>query len=108
MDFNAYQRFTRTTAFYPPAVGVAYCALGLTGEAGEVANNVKKEIRDGVDKSSAILDELGDVLWYVARLADECGFDMDDVVSFNVEKLTKREEERQAKLKLEGEDYPPR
>lgn len=94
MTFNSYQNFTRTTAFYPQESAIGYCALGLAGEAGEVANNVKKIVRDKVDKTAAIVDELGDVLWYIARLADELGVDLSDVVDFNVEKLERRTAER--------------
>jgi NTP pyrophosphatase (non-canonical NTP hydrolase) len=104
MDFDAYQKFTKTTAVYPPSVGVAYCALGLAGEAGEVANNVKKEIRDGADKKAAVIDELGDVLWYVARLADEYDVDLSAVALLNVQKLRARYKPTQAP---EGEDYRP-
>ena len=107
MDLNEYQKFTRTTAFYPEAVGFVYCSLGLAGEAGEVANNVKKEIRDGVDKSLEIRDELGDVLWYVARLADEYGFDLAEVAQYNIDKLNDRLAEKDLQQKLSGEDYQP-
>lgn len=94
MTFDEYQKFTQTTAFYPKGAAVGYCALGLAGEAGEVANNVKKIIRDNQNKTAAIVDELGDVLWYIARLADELGVDLSEVVDFNVEKLERRTAER--------------
>ena len=94
MTFDEYQKFTKTTAFYPQEAAVGYCALGLSGEAGEVANNVKKIIRDKQDKTADIVDELGDVLWYIARLADELGVDLSEVVDFNVDKLERRTAER--------------
>lgn len=94
MTFDEYQKFTSTTAYYPEGTAIGYCALGLAGEAGEVANNVKKIIRDQKDLTAAIVDELGDVLWYVARLADELGVDLSEVVDFNVEKLERRTAQR--------------
>ena len=78
MEMNSYQDAARKTAAYPD-VGrnPIYPTLGLTGEAGEVADKVKKVIRDreGVfdtDTREAIKLELGDVLWYVAQLASDC------------------------------------
>ena len=68
---------------------------GLTGEAGEVADKVKKVIRDrgGVfdaDTREAIKLELGDVLWYVAQLASELGYDLNEVADANLQKLSSR------------------
>ena len=67
----------------------------MTGEAGEVADKVKKVIRDrgGVfdaDTREAIKLELGDVLWYVAQLASELGYDLDEVAEANLQKLSSR------------------
>jgi NTP pyrophosphatase (non-canonical NTP hydrolase) len=72
-----------------------YPTLGLTGEAGEVANIVKKIQRDhgGVisDEVRAMLkDELGDVLWYISACADELGLTLDEIAAYNVGKLAKR------------------
>jgi len=77
MYLDEYQKQTAVTALYPGAGrgtvdAISYSALGLTGEAGEIANKVKKIIRDdaGVltdNKRSDIVAELGDVLWYLAR-----------------------------------------
>lgn len=95
-EFDSYQEWTRSVAFYPQQSAIAYTTLGLAGEAGEVANLVKKEIRDAKDRREDIKDELGDVLWYVARVADEYGFSLSDVALLNVRKLNKRKEEREA------------
>lgn len=90
---NRYQEFTKTTALYPPHKGVNYCALGLVSEAGEVAGKIKKSIRDGhaIDVQG-ISAELGDVCWYVARLADEIGVDFGRILLDNMNKLKGRKE----------------
>jgi NTP pyrophosphatase (non-canonical NTP hydrolase) len=72
-----------------------YPTLGLTGEAGEVADKVKKVIRDrqgvfDVETREAIKLELGDVLWYVAQLASELGYELDEVAEANLQKLSSR------------------
>ena len=96
MELNQYQQRARATAFYPNAgQNPIYPTLGLSGEAGEVADKVKKVIRDkqGVfdDKAKeAIKLELGDVLWYVAQLSSELGFDLEQVALSNLEKLSSR------------------
>ena len=96
MDLNQYQCKARETALYPD-VGhnPIYPTLGLAGEAGEVAEKVKKVLRDcnGVFDNSAkeaIKLELGDVLWYVSQLSSELGFDLADVAHSNLEKLLSR------------------
>ncbi|MHB2016848.1 MAG: nucleoside triphosphate pyrophosphohydrolase family protein [Candidatus Xenobia bacterium] len=96
--FGEYQRDSRRTAVYPDqGHNFVYPTLGLVGEAGEVAEKVKKVIRDrGGQLDDAVRDalkgELGDVLWYVAQLATELGLDLDDVAQFNLEKLRSRHE----------------
>ena len=81
--------------------GVQYLALGLTGEAGEVANKVKKLIRDGgdtPDKRKEIGKELGDVCWYLAVLAEELGSNLGKIMEDNLDKL----EDRRARGVLGG------
>ncbi|WP_320674712.1 nucleoside triphosphate pyrophosphohydrolase family protein [Prochlorococcus sp. MIT 1341] len=96
MELNHYQEQARTTALYPNVgENPIYPTLGLTGESGEVADKVKKVIRDkgGVfDESSseAIMLELGDVLWYVAQLSSELGFSLEHVAKANLAKLASR------------------
>ncbi|MBR5102226.1 MAG: nucleoside triphosphate pyrophosphohydrolase family protein [Muribaculaceae bacterium] len=95
MDFNEYQRATRSTAIYPRDMGAVYPALGLAGETGEVVDKIKKVIRDRngeFDDESrlAIAHELGDVLWYIAAIAGDLGFDFDDIARMNVEKVLSR------------------
>lgn len=95
MTLNEYQAAARRTAIYPAQRAIIYPTLGLTGEAGEVADKVKKVIRDNNDDFSAerrhqIALELGDVLWYAASLAHDLGYTLDEVAQMNVDKLASR------------------
>lgn len=90
MTFNDYQAAAKKTAIYPEQHRVIYPALGLAGEAGEVAEKVKKWIRDGNLDPDAVKKELGDVLWYVAAVASDLGLTLDEVASANVQKLESR------------------
>ena len=98
MDFKTYQKQARKTAQYPYlGSNNIYPTLGLVGEAGEVAEKVKKVIRDknGIfdDESKlAIKKELGDVLWYISNLCTELSFNLEDVAKENLEKLRLRSE----------------
>ncbi len=70
---------------------VAWNAIGLTGEAGEVADLVKKGIfhQQGIDRTK-MKKELGDVLWYLSALCTEFGFTLEEVMQQNVDKLKAR------------------
>jgi NTP pyrophosphatase (non-canonical NTP hydrolase) len=98
MDFSEYQSLSRRTATYPRAgEDMTYPALGLCGEAGEVAEKVKKTIRDdgGVlsdERREALARELGDVLWYVSQLATEAELDLEAIAEDNLAKLLSRQE----------------
>ena len=98
MDLNQYQDKSRETARYPNLGNNAiYPTLGLAGEAGEVADKVKKVIRDkkgffGAMEKQEIKLELGDVLWYIAQLSTELGFDLEEVAQSNLKKLSSRSE----------------
>ena len=104
MDFNTYQKNARLTAQYPNlGSNYIYPTLGLAGEAGEVAEKVKKVIRDkkGVfddESKKGLKKELGDVLWYVSNLCTEFNFSLDDIALQNLEKLKLRA----AKGKISG------
>ena len=94
-DLDMYQKVALTTAIYPREQAIIYPTLGLTGEAGEVANKVKKIIRDGSDKNddslvSEIKSEIGDCLWYIAVLASDFNIKLSDIASANLEKLAIR------------------
>ena len=95
MTFDEYQSLALLTAVYPKESAIAYTTLGLCSEAGEVADKLKKLIRDsGSDYSpefyESVAKELGDVLWYVATLSHELGFSMSDVAELNYNKLKDR------------------
>ena len=98
MDFKEYQEKSRKTALYPDlGNNFVYPTLGLSGEAGEVAEKIKKVIRDKngvIDEETRILikKELGDVLWYVSQLATELKLSLDEVAEGNIEKLYSRME----------------
>ncbi|MCK9445403.1 nucleoside triphosphate pyrophosphohydrolase family protein [bacterium] len=98
MTFQEYQDEARKTAIYPNKDNnFIYPTLGLAGEAGEVAEKIKKVIRDGngivsEEKKVEITKELGDVLWYVANLAKELGISLEEVAQKNLEKLQSRQQ----------------
>ena len=89
MTFDEYQEFARLTAIYPEDVKVVYPTLGLCGEAGEVAEKIKKHMRDGRSLVGVGL-ELGDVLWYISALADDLGITLEEIAQANVDKLASR------------------
>ena len=94
-DLDMYQKVALTTAIYPREQAIIYPTLGLTGEAGEVANKVKKIIRDGSDSKdeklvSEIKSEIGDCLWYIAVLANDFNIKLSDIASTNLIKLENR------------------
>ena len=96
-DLDMYQKVALTTAIYPREQAIIYPTLGLTGEAGEVANKVKKIIRDGSNKNddnlvSEIKSEIGDCLWYIAVLASDFNIKLSDIASTNLEKLANRKQ----------------
>jgi NTP pyrophosphatase (non-canonical NTP hydrolase) len=102
MTFEEYQEQARSTAIYPRDQAIVYPALGLTGEAGEVAEKVKKWIRDGVLDKEAIAKELGDVLWYIAALSGDLEISMDEIASQNIQKL--RDRAARGKIQGSGDD----
>jgi NTP pyrophosphatase (non-canonical NTP hydrolase) len=97
MDFNEYQRRALTTA---SSTGdefkdLLHWVLGINGEAGEVAEKLKKIIRDkNSEISQADKDELskevGDVLWYLAVFAEHLGLSFQDIAQANLDKLQSR------------------
>lgn len=104
MDLDDYQTLSRSTAVYTALGGPAsqeriyYTTLGLCGESGEVADKVKKVLRDhqgdfsSMELVNPILLEMGDVLWYLAALATELGTPLSAIAQANLEKLTSRKQ----------------
>mgnify|MGYP001485911824 CR=1 FL=1 len=97
MNFDEYQAEAASTAIYPGSDMIIYPALGLCSEAGEVAGKVKKCIRDhngAITPADCekIADEIGDVLWYIAALAQDIRIPMSMIAKRNVEKLKDRRE----------------
>ena len=92
MTFGDYQIEARKTAIYPDEHKIVYPALGLAGEAGEVANKVKKMLRDNNLKREDVAAEVGDCLWYIAALCRDLNFDMGYIARCNLDKLHSRME----------------
>ncbi len=98
MTFEEYQKQADSMAMYPNVGNnFIYPTLGLAGESGEVVEKVKKIVRDNEnvvseEKKEEIKKELGDVLWYIARLSAEFGFTLNEVAELNIKKLSSRKE----------------
>lgn len=96
MNANEYQKWTRTVALYPKEKFLEYTLLGLLGEAGEVANKAKKVFRGDYELDEEIKekikDEVGDCVWYIARLLDDLGYSLEEVFEHNKNKLESRKE----------------
>lgn len=119
MTFEEYQNKAKETAVYPttlldipvknapeavmlPDMKWIYPVLGLTGEAGEVADKFKKIVRDKTgfvsdEDKVEIVKELGDVLWYISAIAGDLGVDLESVAKGNIAKLSKRKAEDKIK-----------
>tara|TARA_R100000278_G_scaffold23362_1_gene21762 strand:- start:882 stop:1265 length:384 start_codon:yes stop_codon:yes gene_type:complete len=93
---SMYQEKACETAIFPKKQAMEYLTLGLTGESGEIANKVKKFIRDGATKDEYLAKrieigyEIGDVLWYCAVLAEELEMNLGHIMEKNLEKLADR------------------
>lgn len=112
MEINEYQKMALETAVYPKEFKTIYPALGMNGEAGEVADKVKKVLRDSEvivrDGSGVIImpgakreelaKEVGDVLWYVATMAYDLGYTLEEIATMNYKRL----KSRQQRHKLNG------
>ncbi len=104
MTLNEYQQKALETAIYSKEYKIIYPALGMCGEAGEVADKVKKVIRDNhqeftPEKKGEIAKEIGDVLWYCATLAHDLGYSLEEIAEINYAKL----KSRQMRGKISGE-----
>ena len=99
MTLNEYQNLAQVTVVYRDELKVIYPTIGLCGEAGEVAEKVKKWLRDdggvsemSLERKELLKKELGDVLWYLAALARDLGLTLDEIAKHNIEKLHDRKE----------------
>ena len=88
---SVYQAQAKTTAIFSRDKALEYLTLGLVGEAGEIANKVKKIIRDN-KSTDGLAEEIGDVLWYCAMLDDHLGSDLGKIMEGNLEKLQSRKQ----------------
>lgn len=94
LTFSEYQTKTKNTAVYQDVgtggvLAISYCALGAAGEAGEIANKVKKFLRDdgGIltdNRREQIRQEVGDTLWYLSRLCEEIGTTLEYAAAENL------------------------
>jgi NTP pyrophosphatase (non-canonical NTP hydrolase) len=114
LTFYEYSEAAMNTAIYPNHL--IYPLLGLVGEAGEVAEKVKKLMRDEVippdggepvhdlnlEQRIEIAKELGDVLWYLTAVANDLGFDLDEIANMNMKKLASRK--RRGRLRGNGDN----
>ncbi len=96
MNMNEYQEAAVSTAIYGRGNKVIYPTLGLCGEAGEVAEKIKKILRDKDGDFSQhtedIKKELGDVMWYIANMANDLNITMEEIAQTNISKLLSRKE----------------
>jgi len=98
MTFEEYQKTSRETAIYPNKDNdFIYPTLGLVGEAGEIAEKIKKVLRDkkGIideETQKELSKELGDVLWYLSQLSTELGLSLEEIAELNISKLQSRKD----------------
>ena len=107
MTLEQWLKETDKTAIYPDSfnkelTGAVYCGLGLAGEAGEVADELKKIIRNDLgiitaERKKKLCLEMGDVMWYWLRLTKELDLDINEIMAENLKKLSQRYEHREVK-----------
>ena len=92
---NEYQDNAMTTRL--PSAGLEYALFGLGGEVGEIYSLLAKLYRDGTDDEAATVEnikkELGDILWFIAAIAKDYGFTLEEVAQKNLDKLKKRKQD---------------
>ena len=101
-----YMDFCKHSARYPKSREKEYLMIGLMNEAGEVGGAYKKEIRDNVDNKDLIIDEMGDVLWYLTNLCRVYDVTLGDLMHLNIGKLVSRMTPEMAKEYRESMGYP--
>ena len=100
MTFDEYQKVALTTAHTDPKyvnrlMAKTIWALGIAGEAGEVVEKWKKIVayKDGIvsdEDLAELAKELGDVVWYIAVMADSLGLSFEEIMQLNIKKLADR------------------
>lgn len=92
MDLKEYQKICESTAFKydSPEFEIATWGLGIAGEAGDVASCIKKTYSHKKDTISGIRENLGDTMWYIAMICNFYGWDLNEVLQENVDKLKER------------------
>jgi len=89
MNFHEYEE--EAMSFRLPTANASYAMLGLSGEVGELHSCIAKAMRDGTELDrSAIRKELGDILWFVAAIADDYGLSLKGIAIANIQKLADR------------------
>ncbi len=96
MDFSEFQALAARTANYPKDIELLYLGLAINGEAGEIAEAIKKTYRDDggqltIERRVDLIKELGDVLWYLSAMCDALAVSLDYVAQANIVKLQDRE-----------------
>lgn len=91
-NLKEYQKLCKKTArdFDDKEKEILTWGLGMAGEAGDVAGCIKKTISHKNDQKAGIKENLGDTLWYMAMICDYFGWDFDEILEENIEKLKKR------------------
>ena len=102
VEMDEYQDKARKYAIYQKQYRIVYPTLGLSSEAGEVADKIKKWIRDGDTNKEDLARELGDVLWYIAMIAEDLGYPLSDIALMNLDKLESRK--KRGKLRGSGDN----
>ena len=101
---QSYQKWVQEGAFDKDAgkrntAELIYIQMGISGEAGEVTEVIKKYVRDrgmednviaSIDTHTELILELGDVMWYTARMCTLLGISFEDLIDWNIKKLTER------------------
>ena len=108
MDLKDYQELCKKTAkkFVTDREEILTWGLGITGEAGDVASCIKKTFQHDNDQKEGIKENLGDAMWYAAMICNFFGWNFEEVLKQNIEKLKKRYSDGEFKIehaKREGE-----
>lgn len=108
LTLDSYQRYASDTADYPQETmkeALSYLGMGVAGEAGEIANKLKKYLRGDYEltdeRKANLAEEIGDVLWYLSELSRKLDYELSEIAEINIEKLSHRQ--KIGKLKGDGD-----